>query len=331
MVLAAAGVSGWFFIFKNKPVAPILQHELALKTIATEPAASMAASLNNDSLWYVTRDGHFFRTELNSLESTEVGFPALAGKKIEDIKWQPNGQDFLVVTTTEPKASEKSGTREVSYYNKQNNSLTVLPSNVKDIDWLPDGKRVAMVWLSGDGKNKLVVSDPDASGYRIIADLSMKTPVVKVSPTEPLALVVNNSLEGKTNPIYLINLDDGSTRSFASDSYNWGALWLPSGKQFLSQREQSVYLFDVADGTMKDLELKAANLGKLAFDASGRYLFAAVDKDTASDKFVRLDMDSGEKTDYFIPSENLRANDLLFFSGELFFFDATTGNLRLIE
>lgn len=334
ILILIASISGGFLILKQKKAGesntPTI-HQLTLKKVYSEPVISPTSSLGADSLWFGTRDGRIFRADLQNYEVSQFGLPGLYGQNLKEILWQPGGQDFLAVTTVIATSTQPvTQKQETSYYNSKNGSIMTLPPNVQDVAWLPDGKRVAIIWRSGDGKTKLVVSDPDATGYHIVAELPWNDPVISVSPINLEATIVKERFEGENSPVLHIDLDNGKIKTLVDKGYNENVKWLPDGKKFLYSSGSAVFSYDLATEEIKDLGLQT-NTNRVAIDPNGRYLYAAVGNAENLDKFVKYDLEQNSTEDYFLPEGSIRILSPLYFASRLFFVDSGTGEYDVIE
>jgi len=325
LILLAAAVAAWYF---SSPFGSELEQgsSLSLIKISAEPSLSPVNSYDNNKLWFGSSKGRLYRYVVATGELTENPAPAVVGSNFKRIYWPPQGNDYIAV-------SHYEDFEALNLFSAEKNSYQVLPENIRAFDWLPDGQRIAVIWKSSDGSVKLVVSNSDATGYRIVRDLPWDDMAIKVSPNGQQALLYRTNQSGEVNKIYLFSLDTGDYSDAVAQGKNRAATWLSSEKFIYSQAGEDglerLYLRDLAQGTDRSLDL-TTSLDKVFVGTTA--MIAAVPRlDAPRDVFYKLDLNTLAKTEYFAPAENIRARDLAMAGGVLFFVNAFDGLIYAVQ
>jgi hypothetical protein len=297
---------------------------LTHRKFSDSPAVSMTASANGDSLWFADRDGRIYR--INSSGATEFPSAVFSDKPLRRLLWSPSGGDFLAIGT-------RNTNKSFSYYNSAANAFVALPQNVVSMDWLPDGRRVAMIWKSGDGKSQqLVVSDADGSGYKIVTSLPWPDFEIKVSPTGDQALLLRTS--PKPNKIYLFNLEDGNYETLAESKRILNVKWIDP-KRFIydtlnENDQQKIVVYDKETKTGQELSL-ATSVDKVVWNGANEEFYAAVPANDNGDKIVRIKPGESNSRDYYTGLQNIRVVELFMSNNKLYFVNSEDGRSYVIE
>ena len=318
---------------KNQP-QPSAETKLQISKLSDDQVVSPVVSYDGNAIWYFTEDARLFRVNTDGSGLSEFPLPELTAGDFRNVIWPATGNDFIAVTST--------NTGELkSYYDNLNQRYVALPLNIQSLDWLPDGRRAAYIWKSGDNATQqLVIADADGTGFRIIKDVFWPDLAVKASPAGGEVLLIRSQSKEDNNKIYKANLTTGQFETVIGDGENTAIMWLPDGKKFLfSQNSGSaskVLLYNFETRTQTDLNL-ATTLDKVMTDKDGRYLYAAVANKNSpagvskGDEFVKIDLLSFHQETYFSPEEDIRARNLLQAAGTLYFVNTRDGKLYYIS
>ncbi len=266
-------------------------------------------SYDGKASWFFTADGHLYKLNLSTGLKQEYLLPTYLN--VTDAIWPLNGNDFIVVTGT-------GATKTFNYYNAETKAFSEYPSNVKSVDFTPDGKHVIYNWVSG-AKSTLSLADPDLKNFQNVLDLPAGGLTLKVSAlgNKVFAYDHANSQDGKLN---LVNLDSKKLVTLRTSQDN-AVLWSPDGKKFVYNRDpdgktenNSLWLGDSEEVTNRQLNISGA-VSKVVFDQSGKYLFvASVGLDDQTESIWKIDLQSLQKTKVFKVKDlvtKIDASDLL--------------------
>lgn len=274
-------------------------------------AAVIAPILSYDgkAAWFFTGDGHLYKLNLSTGLKQEYLLPTYL--EVSDVIWPLNGNDFIVVLGT-------GASKTFSYYNSETKTFNDYPSNVKAVDFTPDGKHVIYNWVSG-AKSTLSLADPNLKNYQNIIDLPSGGLTLKVSAlgNKVFAYDHANSTDGKLN---LIDLDSKKLVTIRTAADN-SVLWSPDGKKFVYNRDpdgktnnNSLWLGDSEEVTNKQLNIEGS-VSKTVFDQSGKYLFvSSVGLDDQTESIWKIDLQTLQKTKVFKLKDlvtKIDASDLL--------------------
>ncbi len=251
-------------------------------------------SYDGKASWFFTTDGHLYKLNLSTGLKQEYLLPTYLN--VTDAIWPLNGNDFIVITGT-------GATKTFNYYNAETKAFSEYPSNVKSVDFTPDGKHVIYNWVSG-AKSTLSLADPDLKNYQNIVDLPTGGLTLKVSAlgNKVFAYDHANSDDGKLN---LVDLDSKKLVTIRTGGDN-SVLWSPDGKKFVYNRDPDgktkdniLWLGDSEEVTNKQLNIRGY-VSQAVFDQSGRYLFvSAVGLDDQTESIWKIDTQTLQKTKVF--------------------------------
>ena len=301
----------------NEPVNPKSQIQ-----VTPEAAISPINSFDNDSIWYATSEGKIYKTGFSNLfQNTEYPLKELI-KELQEVYWNKNSPDFIAKQT-------KNKTTIYSYFDSNTKAIKVLPLNVVNFDWMPDGKRIALVWQSNDKKAvQLVISNSDATGYKVITGLPESDMSIKVRPDGKYALLVSNAQKS----IYLYNLQDGSNRKLKIEGETRDAKWVDDDR-LLFEKKEGLAISLWAYFLSTDAEKKLADnitLRSTVVNPRQTYVYGAVKERDSDEKIVRINLKT-YTIEGFYASKDLHVNELYLFGGYVFFQDSNNGKLYRLE
>jgi hypothetical protein len=325
-VLALLGTGVGYYLFSGKADSPApAKGSLAMKEITTKAAVGVAG-VGSDVL-YGDPDAKIFDLSVTSEKYTELPTAAYSKLPLVDLLWSPAGGDYIAV-------SKESGQVSYAYFNSQTKRYTFLPDQITTMAWLPNGRQVVLVWRTADGKGQLVISGPDATGYRVLNTLPWSDLNVRVSPDGASALVIRQSPPDPVNKIYSFDLSTGSYETVVSDGLNLDAKWVGPDKFVFSQKTASAFnkiqLYDIGNQNVVDLGLDTP-IERVAADVNGKTLYAAINRADGGDDFFAVPLGSAEKQIYFSPPERVKVANLIVASGKLLFTNLSDGKLYIID
>jgi len=324
-LLAAAGYFGYDYWTKRdsgqEAAAP------ALKRLVADKVISPVASTDLSAIWYGLSDGRLRRVEIVSGESAEYPLPPARNRSFSEIFWPQEGSDFI--------AQGLDGLKTVfSYFDSAAGKYVDLPDNVQTLGWLPDNKRVALVWRAADGKASLVVSDADASGYRVVSSLPWVDMDVYPSPVENKALLMRYDPAALTSKIYLFDLQTGQYKEAVKDGANTGVKWSPSGNYFAYTRQtptgSQVWVHDMAGGQDWNTGL-FSTIPRLDFTADGSRMFASTINENGKEEIRSVDLATHDSSVLYGESFGFRSMRLFVVGQKAYFIGVEDGGIYTIE
>lgn len=303
-----------------------------IKPLTTEVAVSPISSVDGNAVWYFNSENRLFRINADGSGLTEFPLPPLGSQKIIKTFWPPAGDnlDFISITSKENAASGKV------YYNSSLKTYVSLPSNIQNFDWLPDSKRIAYIWQSADQTSQqLVIANPDSSGFVNVSNVFYPDLAVKASADQKTILLYRANIQGPINKIYSVNLDTKEITTIVEEGKNLEASWI-SPTQFLftqgtAATYPSVYLYNTTTRNATPLGISTI-LEKIAVSKDGKTLYSAVPKiDNTGDTFIKTDLTTFKNEEHFVPTENIRAKNLVILGSTVLFINTVDGKMYKIE
>ena len=324
-MLVAVGLV--FAVRRQSEPEPKPQPASEVAKVIDEIILSPVPSFDNSAIWYFTAEGRLFRlTPDGSL--LEASMPVLDGI-LKSALWAPVGSDFILTSAVDNSESKK-------YYSDQQKIYINLPVNMQSIDWLPDGKRIAYIWKSGDNaRQSLATADADGSGFETIKEVFWADLILKASPDGKNVLMYRGKPEGDSNKIYLVNLETGNISTLISQGKTTSALWVNAQRFIYAQSTVTtyprLYLYDFITQTSVDLGLNTV-LDKATIDKEGKNLYAAVPKkDNTGDVFMKVDLTNFKSEVYYEPAGSVRAKSLMLMGNTVYFVNSADGKLYTIN
>lgn len=329
ILFAGAVLAGvWLYTNYNAEKPAVTNIQSSLKVIAEDFSISPASAHDNSSVWFGLSNGKLMRYDLSKNNVTEYPVNYVEQKIFTKILWPIIGKDLILVSAQENK-------RFFHYYNEAEKKVTSLPSNVLEVDWLNDGRRVVMVWRSNEGKIQLVTSNADGSGYRVVRDLPWGDLMPVASPLNDKALLVRSEVSGSLNKIYEFDLNTGDYIEIVPDGLSTGAVWSPLGNKFAYTQQEGVrskvFVYDMASKQSIPIPFETT-IDKIAFSKDGMSLVAAVSPVKGqAEEIVTLNLDSMQSNTLLILPENLKARNLVPIGKKVYFLGVSDNKLYGIE
>lgn len=289
IVIMLVLVIGGYFLFFNKPSnAETVSTEKQVSKLTDDSVISPVASYDSNSIWYFNSKGQLFDRQIAGTSSDEFSLPSL-NTVVQKVLWPVTGPDFLLIAN--------SGQTKY-YYSNANKKYTQLPSNIRSMDWMPDGKRIVYIWQSGDNKHQqLMLANADASGFVAIKDVFWPDLIVKVSPDGKNVLLFRG-ITSDQNKIYMANLATGEFKTLVDSGNNTDAMWVAADKfVYVEQAETpKLMLYNLVSNSSQDLNTDAT-LDRVAVDAGGKNLY--VDPIATSDVLWKINTTTFQKEKIF--------------------------------
>lgn len=286
---------------------PVVTNDRAVR-LTDDAVITPALYFQGDGIAYFNNQGQLFRTQMSISGSTvllsnktELVVPPKSN--INKILWPIIGNSYLT----------ESGTgisRTWSYYNPDTGTYIDLPSQVKSVSWMPSGNKIIFVWVGGDGKATLNISDPDTNNYQMLTDLYEPDNEISVSPDGQTILFYRNQMSNTSeNKINSVTADGKIFNTVVRDGYNKGILWSPDSKKFLftkldsSTQKFNLWMADLSSGITKNLGV-ATSETKAVWSKDGQTILAAVPvsgtfgQGLTSDTIYKIDLLTNNRTEY---------------------------------
>jgi len=291
------------FATKKQQTTVVNETKLQIKKVLDETVISPVAAYDNQSIWYFNSEGRLFKANTDGSNLSEYPLPAIPGNKLMRVLWPKQGSDFISI----------AGNGTKSYYYAAGKVFINLADNIRYLEWLPDGKRVAYIWQSGN-KQQLVTAAADGSGFKMIKDVFWPDLVLKANSDGKTVLMYRSPALDE-NKIYSANLETGEIATVIDHGKNVAASWISTSK-FLFATDTKVYLYDLTTKKTTDLSL-SASLDKVVVDSVGKSLYAFV-----NNIFVKIDLDTTKSENYFVPSSKINAKNLMLVGSTIYYTDS---------
>ncbi|GAC1413387.1 MAG: hypothetical protein NVSMB66_5210 [Candidatus Doudnabacteria bacterium] len=273
-----------------------------VKKISDSPVVAPVLSLDGKAAWFFTPDGHLYKINLSSGLKQEFLLPSKID--ITDAIWPGLGNDFIIV-------SGSGSAKTFNYYNNDlknspDQKFATFPNNVRQVDFLQDGKHIAYTWITSTS-SMLAIANYDLKGYENLVALPSSDLTVKVSPSGVRAFLynANNPQDGT---LYYVSFKDKKLITLHTSTDN-SVVWSSDGKSFIYNRDSGdgsknnkLWLGDTSAITNKDLAISGA-VNKSTFDRNGSNIYVAV-PNGGSDDIWRIDTLTLVKTKVFNASDS---------------------------
>ncbi|HEX5430290.1 MAG TPA: hypothetical protein VFX17_04440 [Patescibacteria group bacterium] len=317
-ILAAASL----FFLRQKPAVTagpnITPNTLTKVSDAT--VISPVVTYDHNAFWYFNSDGHLFREDLDGSNLDEYPLPSDT-PNFHQAVWPAAGDSFITMANATADSSRK-------FYDSSAKKFITYPANVQSFDFLPDGKRIAYIWESTDGKqSQLMVANADLSGYKALSTVFWPDLQIKVSPDGLHALLWRGQIQD-TNKIYEADLTTGAFTTIVDAGKNTEAQWIGANKFIYTQISSSgpdLWLYDASASKATDLGL-AATLDQTAADATGENLYVDLN-DGQADSIYKFDLTTLQKQLVYTFEATMHPHNV-FMDGQIIcFINSSDGKL----
>src|SRR6476469_1499716 len=339
MIVATLG----FLIYqhsKSKTPAPVAQETPAVEEtppvqepeptngavrLTDESVVSPILFYQGNGISYFNAQGQLFQTDLQVTD----GAALLSNKKelsialkanIARILWPATGNNFI--------AEFKNGSKSTwSVYETSKAAYTDIPSQVYSLDWMPGGDKIMFVWVDGNGKATLNISNPDTSGYQTLAEFYEPDNVISVSPDGKNVLFHRTqTADSSKNTINMVSADGKTFTAIVKDGYNTGVKWSPDSSKFLFTKRDSgtqkftLWMANISTGEVRNLGV-STSVDKAVWSKDGASVFAGVPttgvagQGLTQDALYKITISTGEQQQ-FDPGVAVDAEDLFLSTDE---------------
>ena len=297
----------------------------SLRKISESVAFGPVLSYDGKSIWYFTSEGKLYKQSVSSGLKQEYALPSVLA--VTNAIWPITGSDFIV-------ESSSGGNRSFSYYDSESKQFVKYSANIKHVDFMPDGRRVAYNWVESNGKSTLSIADFNSTNFKTLVELPQSDQVVKVSPQGTRAFTYRKSSEAD-GALNYVPLDNPKVIKIKTGLSN-RAIWAPDGRKFLfnkldpskEERDAKLWIGDITNAVDKPLDLESS-AEKAVFQKDGSNLFLAV-PGSDGDSIWKINMETYSKTEIYRSSEKQKVivnNMLVSEDGENLYFKNSDGFL----
>ncbi len=290
-----------------------------LTKITNDQAVGPSLSYDGQAIWYFTPDGHLYKENLGTGLKQEKLLPSQIAASA--VIWPQAGNDFIL-------ESDSSAGKSFYYYNSSDGSFTRYPPQVKEVDFMPDGKTVAYDWSDNSG-SYLSVANSDLTQHQTIVKLPDKDEVVKVSPTSANMILAYNANDAQSGKLYYIKVDAKTITAIKTGESDQ-AEWAPDGIHFLYYKlnaknpsDKELWLGNIQQGTDQALGIDVP-LSKAVFSGDSSDLYFAA-SGSSGDSIWKMDLQNLSKSLAYSSQGNpVTAENLLLSSdsGTLYFINS---------
>lgn len=240
-----------------------------------------------------------------------------------------------------PGTTDKTMTTWIFDFKSQ--KLTKLNDAIYNVIWSPDSQKI--LYFFYDGQNSTIsMANPDGSGWQKIKDVPAYEGInLGFLSAEEIYYHSLLTEAGGTN-LYKLNLKTKKETEIINDESLVEALSSPDNQKFAyalfhPEEQKFTIAFIKTDGSdQKDFGIEESNINKVAWLDNQIIIAAVAQGDDQSDKFYKINTDTGEKTEIpydgggaQIDAQNLmptRDGKTLYFTSDdlLYRIDIGTGN-----
>lgn len=282
--------------------------------LTDEAVVSPVLAYDNLSVWYFNKsDGELRRQHLKNRDDLK-SYPLPDHRPVSFAVWPSSGSSFIM------------GTSEGLFlYDSEANEFIKYAPEIKFIDWIIGGQRVAYVWADRNG-SFLSAARADNKEHEVIAKLPTGSFRVAISPNGK-SFMLYSSAEAK--PVYFVTQGLGVLETVAENIQVLRGKFSADGRTFAYVTSNlDLYTLDVA--TKENVKRGTVSAPE-SFAWSGDNLYWA-DKMTILHKFYTADRASENITDKVPQSRGLLVSHLLAGTAEneIFFVEQGSGRLGRI-
>jgi hypothetical protein len=320
IILIIAGVIIYFAYFrKKKTEATISSQETKISKISDEKIYFPALTENNETIYYLKKNEdkgalakYSFKTNKNDqISNTEVQYPF-------SVIWSPKKNQAIIQaskTKTPPKILHTSGI--LNYlFKTDSNKLKSLDPNIHEVVFSPDGTKIVYQYSDRVNKiNNISVSYPDGSGQKKLFDVDYEDYGLFWTNQDYFLYCIQATDPGG-NLFYKYDFKSGKTTEI-NNGERFTDIMSNSKKQSLIYefyRDKKFFLGTMkTDGSdKKELNLEE-RIEKITILPGGDEIIAAIGNgENNSDKFYKVNLSNGEKTELIFQSQDkIQAFNLL--------------------
>lgn len=242
---------------------------------------------------------------------------------IDRIAWSPQ-RDLAVI-----QASGSTKLFDFQRYDFLNQEERDLDSNLRSVTWHPTSPTIIGYRSTADGERSLISQHIQTGKVERLIDLRAEgftNPQLVWSPDGRTVAIVEDR-------IFLFTVSTRTLRALTNPMGASAASWNPQSTQLLIEANNELHVLNATDGSVVISDSIRTNLRKAAWSADGSSILIASSTDQQQDTFSRIDVATGERSDYRylsnnpINAENLMPNSDL--SGVWFTSEGTLYSLVL--
>jgi Tol biopolymer transport system component len=301
----------------------------SLRKISDVVSFGPALSYDGKSIWYFTQEGKLFKQSVSSGLKQEYALPEAL--PVTGAIWPLTGSDFIVESTS-------GGNKAFSYYDSESKQFVKYASNIKYVDFMPDGRRVIYNWVESSGKSTLSIADFNSKNFRTLVELPQSDQVVKVSPQGTRAFTYRKSSEND-GVLNYIPLDNPKVIKIKTGLSN-RVTWAPDGRKFVfnkldpsnEERNGKLWIGDITNAMDKPLDIEASP-EKVVFKKDGSMLYVAAPLGSG-ESIWQINTNTYAKTEIFrsSSSQSITVNNLLLSEdGKNLYFKNSDGFLYTLS
>lgn len=324
---------------KKQVIFPLSQEPVLSPTINSSGNKVRYYSKNNGNIYEVNFDG----TGLSRISASN-----LAG--LLNIIWSPDKEKVIGLF-------QKGDQIQKYLHNYQAGQSILMNSNINQIAWSPDGKKIALQTFNSETQtNTISISNADGSDLKDVFSTRLKDFILEWPTIDKISLRTKTS--GLSDGLVLmVNPDNGSFSKVLGNIFGLNIMWSPLGNSLLYSstttdgKNPSLFLADQTGQTKKSIGF-ATLIEKCVFSQDNRTLFCAIPQTlsenavwpddyykgmtTTADNFLKIDLEASQSSSIFSPNANDKTYDAtgLFLSPKedyLFFINKKDGLVYSIK
>lgn len=276
---------------------------------------SPVLAYDNLSIWYFSKESsELLRQHLKNKDDLK-SYPLPEHKPINFALWPSSGSRFI------------AGTADGLFlYHSETDELLPYPEQIKYIDWIVGGQRIAYVWTDSRG-SFLSVAEADNRNHEVIANLPKADFKVSVTPNSR-SFVVYASVEPR--PIYFVTQGLGVLEPMTGSVQVLRGKVSPDGK-FFAYATSGLDLFTLNIGS-KEVVSRGSLSAPDSFAWAGDSVYWA-DKSSNLKKLSLLDNSVEVVSDKVEQLRGIEVSQILAGTseGEIFFVEEGSGRLGVIR
>ncbi len=323
-IVLIAGAGYYFFVLNEqgpKLTDKQVESPNSIELLAEGPIISPILSFSGETVWYMNQAGRLFRKSFINQEPAEE-FSLPSGLRVPTkVIWPREGSDFIVEEVLD-------GHVRYHFFDASSQTFLDYSPQVRQVNFLPDFKKIVYDWVSGEGRHQLKIADVTGENFHTVAELYRPDNQIVVSPTREEVLLFVASIVDQAS-VYLADLKTGEFREIASGGSYSGASFSPDGNLILLSGSRPLQI--ISRTTLEERTLSMdEEIDQTVWSADSSAVIIGTEQG-----FWKYELASRETKELykFLSDENYLPRNLIIHPNEknLLFVDSRNGNLYRVD
>lgn len=291
--------------------------------ISKEAVIGQAISADKAHLvYYLKSNGNVIQADLDGRNTKTISSYFISN--ISRIEWSPEKDKAA--------CSRIENNQEINYiYSYNEKKKYDLSSNLGNIRFSPNNKKIAYNFINSAGENSISIADSDGANWNAILNTRLSNPEIQWIDSLKIAIYEHPSYK-KSSSILIVDTSDSHLDRILSGKYGLAAKFSPDGKKLVYSavnsegKELKMAIYNISESKEQKIETKTF-AEKCAWSVNNRHIFCSVpqnmpydnlpdqfysSKFSSKDILIKIDSQTGEEEVILpkIDSLNIDAREL---------------------